>query len=401
MATLIGIAGLSLNAQGQRLYDKTRDEQAQQAKQQAAELKSDPVFETQLKNLTTLEALDVETAMTHSKRDTRSVINSFVEWEHVFTAVETARTDLAQSDGKAASKADIDAARAALKDQIQKAKDAIKKLRDNANTTEDQRLAMLFAHVGEIDSLLTMAKQLIGKGDDSTTVNALDKTSATLKEITDLYARYDARVKEITGLKTHLGEFYTSLQEATLRGLEAQEEHLTILGTIETQRSLELAEARELIAIYDADKDRLLNVYYGRCFSHGTANLKKERITDTVNLAMTMANCKVTGTLDPNTPTIMRPRDVVEDIMLLLYRATTIVSRVPTSIRLAQLRSDQEAHRFAIKQRILEAHAYELILNGGADRLALFYKGGIKPTQLAQLIFNVANVATPIAIFAK
>lgn len=57
--------------------------------------------------------------------------------------------------------------------------------------------------------------------------------------------------------------------------------------------------------------------------------------------------------------------------MLILYRATTIVSRVPTSVRLAELRRRHEDHRFAIKQRILEAHAYELILNGGADRLAL------------------------------
>jgi hypothetical protein len=84
----------------------------------------------------------------------------------------------------------------------------------------------------------------------------------------------------------------------------------------------------------------------------------------------------------------MRRRDVVEDIMLILYIATTIVSRVPTSVRLGELRRRHEDHRFAIKQRILEAHAYELILNGGADRLALFYKGGIKPAQLAQLIFK-------------
>ena len=64
------------------------------------------------------------------------------------------------------------------------------------------------------------------------------------------------------------------------------------------------------------------------------------------------------------------------------------VSRVPTSVRLAELRRRHENHRFAIKQRILKAHAYELILNGGADRLAVFYKGGIKPAQLAQLIFK-------------
>src|SRR5260370_42458863 len=80
LTALIGVVGLSFTAQGQRLYDKKRDDLAQQAKQQAAEIKSDPVFETQLKNLTTLEALDVETVMSDSSRDTRAIINSFDTW---------------------------------------------------------------------------------------------------------------------------------------------------------------------------------------------------------------------------------------------------------------------------------------------------------------------------------
>jgi hypothetical protein len=400
LTTMIGVAGLSLNVQAQRLYDRKRDEQAQQAKQQAADLKSDPIFETQLKNLMTLEALDVETVMSDSKRDTRAIINSFFTWGHVFTFIETAQTELQQSDEQAAStSADIATAKSALEEEIKNAKAAIKALRGNAATADDSRLAMLLARAGEIDSFLALAKQLTGKTEtDSTTINALDKTRATLKELTDLYNRYDTRVKEIATLKAQLGEFYISLQEAALRGLEAQEEHLTILGTIETQRSLELAEARELIAIYEGDKKHLLEDYYGRCFGVKNLDVTQERITDTVRLAMKMENCDVKGTLSIVN---MRPRDVVEHIMLLLYRATTIVSRVPTSVRLAQLRRAHEEHRFAIKQRILQAHAYELILNGGADRLALFYKGGIKPAQLAQLVFNVANVATPFAIMAK
>lgn len=401
LTTLIGIAGLSLNVQGQRLYDRKRDEQAQQAKQQAAEIKSDPIFETQLRNLMTLEALDVETVMTDSRRTTRAMINSFVTWEHVFTAVETAQADLALSDEKAAStSANITAAKSALAEQIKNVKDAIKKLRGNAATAEDSRLAMLFSRAGEIDSLLALATKLITAADsDSTIINALDKTRATLKELTDLYNRYDLRVKEIAGLKAQLGNFYISLQGGALRGLEAEEEHLAILGTIETQRSLELAEARQLIENYEEVKKRLIDEYYGKCFGK-PFDPKQERITDTVNLAMnTENNCEVKR---PSGITFtQRPRDVVEDIMLFLYGATTIVSRVPTSVGLAELRRAHEEHRFAIKQRIHQAHAYELILNGGADRLSLFYKGGIKPAQLAQLIFNVSNVATPFAIMAR
>lgn len=403
LTVLIGVAGLSLNAQAQRLYDKKRDELAQQAKQHAAELKSDPIFETQLKNLMTLEALDLETVISESKRDTRAIINSFDTWGNVFTFVNAAKQELDQSDERAVSTSrSVGEASVALEQEIKNAKAAIKKLRGNADTTEDQRLAMLFARVGEIDSLLSMAKKLIGMSESESgaaTINALDKTRDTLKEITDLYDKYDTRLQQISTLKAQLGEFYISLQEAALRGLEAQEEHLSILGAIEARRSLELAEARVLIARYEAAQKRLLQDYYGRCFSDKKSDLTNERITDTVNLAMNMTpNCDVKGTIRTIN---MRPRDVVEDIMLDLYMATTIVSRVPASVRLAQLRRAHEEHRYAIKQRIVQSHAYELILNSGADRLALFYKGGIKPAQLAQLIYNVANIATPIAIIAK
>ncbi len=407
VTVLMGFAGLSFTAQGQRLYDKKRDDLAQQAKQQAAEIKSDPVFETQLKNLTTLEALDVETVISDSSRDTRTIINSFDTWGKVFTFVDAAKTELEQSDERATSRShSVAEATAALEQQIASAKNAIKKVRDNADTAGDDRLAMLFARAGEIDSLLAMAKNLIGKSDSEAAVaniNALDKTRDTLKEITDLYNKYDARVKEISALKTQLGEFYISLQEAALHGLEAQEEHLSILGTIEARRSLELADARELIEIFEADKKRLEQDYYGRCFAVKKSDLTEERVTDSVSLAMKMPNCEVKGTLATakNPTETMRPRDVVADIMLLLYTATTIVSRVPASVRLADLRLVHEEHRYAIKQRIVQAHAYELMLSAGADRLALFYKGGIKPAQLAQLIYNVANVATPIAIVAR
>ena len=67
LSVLIGLAGLSLSVQGQRLHDKKRDELAQQVKQQAAELKSDLIFESQLKNLIAIRANNPSTSRSQLK----------------------------------------------------------------------------------------------------------------------------------------------------------------------------------------------------------------------------------------------------------------------------------------------------------------------------------------------
>jgi hypothetical protein len=99
--------------------------------------------------------------------------------------------------------------------------------------------------------------------------------------------------------------------------------------------------------------------------------------------------------------TDLEARDAVSDIMQALFRAATISSRVPLALSLAELRGAQEEHRYSLKRRALQASVYELALLSGAQRLSLFYKTGIKPSQIAQLINNVANITTPVAIFTR
>ncbi len=45
--------------------------------------------------------------------------------------------------------------------------------------------------------------------------------------------------------------------------------------------------------------------------------------------------------------------------------------------------------------------AYEQILNGAATRLALYYKGGIKPGQIAQLLYNLSGLVSLPVLAAK
>ena len=60
-----------------------------------------------------------------------------------------------------------------------------------------------------------------------------------------------------------------------------------------------------------------------------------------------------------------------------------------------ELRLAQEEHRFSIRKSAITARAYEVTVSTGVQRLALYYKGGIKPELIAQIIHAAATVAIP------
>ncbi len=97
----------------------------------------------------------------------------------------------------------------------------------------------------------------------------------------------------------------------------------------------------------------------------------------------------------------IRNRDMVGDIPQALYVIGTLIARGSSPSRLADLRLAQELHAYSIRKSAVRARAYELTVSTGAKRLALFHKGGIKPTDVAELVFAVSNVAISPAILAR
>ena len=96
-----------------------------------------------------------------------------------------------------------------------------------------------------------------------------------------------------------------------------------------------------------------------------------------------------------------RARDIVIDTPLALHLVASLIARGSTPNRLAEVRLAQELHAYSIRKSAVRARAYELTISTGAQRLALFHKGGIKPTDIAQLVFAASNVALTPAILAR
>lgn len=94
-------------------------------------------------------------------------------------------------------------------------------------------------------------------------------------------------------------------------------------------------------------------------------------------------------------------RDMVGDIPQMLFIVAALIARGSTPTRLADLRLVQEMHAYSIRKSAVRARAYELTVSTGVQRLALFHAGGIKPTDVAELVFAASNIAITPAILAR
>lgn len=96
-----------------------------------------------------------------------------------------------------------------------------------------------------------------------------------------------------------------------------------------------------------------------------------------------------------------RIRNMIADVPQALYVVAALIARGSTPNKLADVRLAQELHAYSIRKSAVRARAYELTITTGAQRLALFHKGGIKPTDVAELVFAASNIAITPAILAR
>jgi hypothetical protein len=85
-------------------------------------------------------------------------------------------------------------------------------------------------------------------------------------------------------------------------------------------------------------------------------------------------------------------RKKVRYVLESLYLSAAVASRGDLPVRLAESRMAQEEHRYAIRCNAIVAQSYERIVGSGVERLALYYKGGVKPEVLAQLVQSMATL---------
>ena len=457
---IIGYLALPEGTVGQRLYDAKRDEEAQGALKIVADLQSGTLFDKQLKNLSLLAKRDMEASLAAAKARMRSDINSFTTWTDVNCVVGRVNRSIRQ----VGDSGEIDTKLAALKVEIAELTSAFTAMKreteckltagseniDFAKCPEMKpgKFASFFEHAGQLEDIDEAVRDLSDsyqKNKDIT--GALDQAKSVVAALKTLYDNYQERMAHYNNLQGELLDIQLQLKKVALQALQVEEQHLKSIIKIRARRETEEADIIGMIDDYEAYSEKyslgfkrnneppcspeeprssghrgfgkqkgtniemLLRDLVARVkFAENSLDKAKTFVAEHEVLLWTAR-----GSTEDLKSSIERGKKSVDELayyatalreelstkLFTLHLAAAISARGEIPRKLAALREAREDHAYSIRKSGVMARAYQLTVSGGVKRLALYHKGGIKASKIAELVHAAATVAIPPVIAAN
>jgi hypothetical protein len=355
-----------------RLYDTARDEQAQNAAKLVVDLQSQSLFEKQLRNVSTLAKQDFTRHFLLSHTEMRAKLGALQTWTDVDQTVKSVRAQLTKPPTY--SKGQLAALQQDLDKRLSDAKTAAEQLKDSIAEKSDKTLTVWADRIGDIVAIEASARALF-RNDKADKAAAHKSFTEVFMVLHELYSEYQKVLNTLDKVEAELQDFKKPLKEVVLQQLRLEEGHWKNVAAIEARRVAEEADLRELIDDYEISAKR----------RHDDYHIKPEaKLIETIEGAMRN-----------------RDRERLSDLLLMLHTTTALVSRGATPARLSTLRLAHEEHHYSIRQSSAAARTYEVVISTGVRRLALYYKNGLKPELVAQVIHAAAAAAIPPAILAR
>jgi hypothetical protein len=408
---LIAVACLacSVNAHAQRIiHDNQRDATAQQTIAAAKDVTSGALFAAMLKNVDAQAKLEVETVTAFVQERMRARLNAFEVWQdpkavpvglpkpgQVFSpaaaalcrgSVECQLTELKQQHQTALAapptQADIDARLAAIKTRVTTLQAELKALKA-ANSSTDPFIVRAFEALEEPGKdILDYAEKIAGLAKDSPTamgvVNALTAIEEGVDQIIGLYKAIASIWRGQQAVSVDPASLRPPPQQIELQLLAVEQDHLKTVAAIRARKELEVGVALSGV-------DAALNGV--------AAVLKQDSKTYGQGLR------PIEGTLKEAAAS--HERKALRTQWEALHSAAGAVAQLDAADSLATLRLSDEERRYSIRRSAVNISTYDLTIQAAAQRLALYWKGGIKPTELAQFVFYVINSIAVPAIAIK
>jgi len=406
---LIAVTGLACaaDAQAQRfIYDSQRDTTAQQAVTAAREVTSGALLAAMLKNVDAQSRLEVDTVTAFLQERMRARLNAFEVWQNPEARpVGSPKPGETFSPGAAAlcrrsvdcqlktlqqqhqavlaappSQADIDARLAAIKTRVAALQAELKALQQ-ASKSSDPFTTRAFDALGDPGGdILEYAQKIAGLAKDSPTIagvtNALGKIEEGLDQIIGLYKAIAGIWRGQQAVSVDPASVRPAPQQVELQLLAVEQEHLKTVAKIRARRELEVGVALSGV-------NTALN-----------------------NVATVAAQESKAQALRPIEDTLRQPAGVNRRQALrmqweALHAAAGAIAQLDAADALATLRLAGEERRYSIRRSAVNLSTYDLTIQAAAQRLALYWKSGIKPTDLAQFIYYVTNSIALPAIAIK
>lgn len=392
---------LTPDAHAQRWYNEDRDQKARAAAKLAEEITSKSSFEAQLRNLDKFAERDIDVYFQGAERQMETSLNTLRTWKSVRKIVDRASETLQSSTFITAEEVqkavddldkDCNARTTKLGQSVCDAKAelaAMKAAQADVAKVDDALQKELTARLEQIDAI----ESLVGQ---TKAFLKLDKQkSATIKELStsfaglaESFATFSIRMQQIN--KRTKDDLKFLLQRVAVETLQLEVDHWRTINEINIRRS---AEEMDLNYVLVDVNSRIKQIE--KCFALTSDQLKEREIRDTFTAALALESCQIDDPQTPGQTISMSGAQMVTYIFETLHGTAALAARGDTPLKLAELRQAHELHRFSIRKSLAVARGYEVLMRTGTDRLSRYYAGGLKPQQIAQLVYSAATLAIP------
>jgi hypothetical protein len=405
-AALVLVAAWGTDAGAQRIiYDSKGDQTAQQAVTAAGQVTSDALFDLMLRNVDAQSSIAADTEMAFVEQQMRAKLQAFIVWHHkdaivgapisggLFLAgdckaavrceLETVQKRLSTPPAASVTAADITnrlneikkrqaeltaaiEALAASKAKEPAIVEAFALLRDPGKDVIDgaQKLADLVVKNGTLSG----DQQQLAKG----VVGALGEIEKGVDQALALFNAIKGIWDGYKGIQVDPASLRPPQEKIDLKLLAVERDHLKAKARILARQQIEVAAA---LAQVDGVLARL-------------RSMKLDDLQERIDVTIAAA-------------TTAKDTERVFQLVRVLHDAAAVVAQVDAAKALAAYRLADEERRYAIRQSAVNTSTYDLTIQAAVQRLAKYWKGGIKPTELAQFAFFLSNTFAIPAIAAK
>lgn len=257
-----------------------------------------------------------------------------------------------------------------LRKEIGKLKEEIDKLRKAAKEAQDN--SVLAIAVKQLET----AQEWIGYADQINKTGILGKTGA----IGEIQAAVK-EIKELTGIVRGIWDGYNALKPSPTSLLPLHQMLDLELLKIETDR---LNQRAKIYARFHLDAGRVKKAIDNARKYLGGALSESAAIEDTV----TKLSDSPTGEMGDARVARLKNLD---KILTGLHYATRAFAEADLSVNLCSIREGALDRQSDLRRQAAVVSAKEQAVNEGLQRLGLYYKSGIKPSELANLLFSLAG----------
>jgi len=383
------------------LYNQKQDQTGQDAVTAAKQITSGAVFDAMAANLNMQAREETDTALAYSREIMRANLMSVQVWapsaqfpDATATGIPVCKSlgcklksleDTLNSGSLLDSPNDPITAAQRLAEIEQKEKDlktAIEQLKNRK--PNEPAVVELLSHLGDVKDLVAFA----------TTINkdlsnnkgfgkSLGEISAGLDQMISLYNSVKSIWADEKAVEVDPASLRPAPELIQLQMLQLEEQSIQHLTRIRATQHLEAGDA-------------LSEITSARQFLQGQLDSP-----DTIEETLRADTEKAAASTKAGAPTAAADRDRLRLTLQGLLEASAAFAMNDSATRLELIREGDEYRLYNIRRNALNATTYDQTIQAAVQRLAAYYKGGIKATDIAGLIFYITNSVAVPAIAAK